>query len=1288
MNISLSPFTSIESLREAHSELMKELRGEQKERFEERIQEFIALGRASGIWLDTEEHRDAAQNILDFWATILCRNGRTMPDSTLEDFNLALAPALDDSLCPYVGLHSFRERESENFFGRDRLVAHALQYLRRHRLLAVVGSSGCGKSSLVLAGIVPQLKAGMPLLKEKAMPASASWEFVGPLVPGRNPREGLASLLQVPPDRPTVFLIDQFEELFTLCDDEVLREEVIQSIVRLIEYPLIRHTVILTLRRDYEDQVTRYVRFQEQFDSARVEVGTLRAGELREAILRPAERVGLKFDDGLVEKLVQDILGEPTALPLLQFSLLRLWQNRERNRVTWRAYKKVGNAREALTLCADELYHSLIAEQQRTVRRILLRLVRPSHGNEFVSNRVSRGVLCKLEDPKRVMAVLDKLLAAGLIRASFASVPEDAQVEVAHEALVRNWRLLSQWLDEEREAIKGRWLLTDAAQQWIKLGRTPDALWRGHLLDEARRHKDLSEVEGDFVRESDEAVKRQMELEKSQQRDATEQAIQLAAKQRELADLRGWWIKLWIVVAIVSVAICLYLGIMVRYYKEDYVQARSNELAAMAVGQKAVDPERSVLLAINAAELVRRRGGTLAPEVTEALTYRPSQSETLTGHTASVRTVAFNRAGTRLATGGFDRTVILWDKAKDGWRASTPLAHNAPVWDLSWNEAHGRLAVTTLSGGLKLWNIAQAEYTEEQAPTVSGTVQVAAFSPDGSLFAVGTAEGKVLLYRVQLSSGTPSYVFLQEVASHKDSVWKVAFSRDGNWLGSASLDKTAHVFHLERRTSINLIGHNDRVYSIDFSADGSKVATASVDNDVRIWVLPDGRPIARIPHKDAVIDIEFSPDSHRLATASLDNVIYLWDANDFSHVDSLQGHTDSVLNLSFSSDGQWLASVSEDRTVRIWYATLGKRDHSIRIGHSAPIFGLSFSSDDTLLSSASYDRTGRVWFLAPKATGTGRVMFEQREGVDSIELKGHEERVQGIAFHPKDRSIVATAGLDRKVCFWKLGAKTATREYCLPHDQPVASLAFDPSGERLVTASWDKIARIWDLRNRSKTPQVLRGHSDWVYATAFSPDGRWIATTGRDKAVIVWDSSSQQELTRCTGHQGTVYSVGFHPGALSIVTAGSDNLVKVWQLNTDAADPKKRCELVADLPHDSSVRQAVFSPEKSSWRIATAAADRLARIWERTDRQDFRGQPWREAIRITHREAVRTVAFNGDGTSLASAGSDDAVYLTPSSMDRLVDEARSRVRRDLTREEKRRYMLDAQLAFWDLRRYF
>jgi energy-coupling factor transporter ATP-binding protein EcfA2 len=528
-------FPSLAAVRQAHVSLLQRHRAGLTANLLEEIEAVVERGSATGAVLDGEAERWEAQGILDYWVAVLYRARRNPLHGTLQPFDPSLAPELPDESCPYRGLEAFREAQHGLFFGRGRVITEMVTRLSSGRLLAILGPSGSGKSSLVLAGLIPCLKVGRVAAKDST-PASDRWHYLPPIVPGIHPVLSLASVMvgteaaadtrrqeadaiARDPQRlvqnfdarnvPTVIVVDQFEEVFTLCTDESERRAFVDDLLAVARSSGPPHRVVLTMRSDFEPQIATLPKLQEVFDSVQYRIPPFNAAELREVIEKPAELVGLKFEDGIVDRLVNEILGEPAGLPLLQFALLKLWERRDRNRVTFEAYRSVGGPLKALERSAEELFARLLPEEQVTARRILLRIVRPGNSLEVTSNRVLRDSVHGGEPRERVDRVLDKLIAAGLLRQTGGPNPAEVQIEVAHEALLRNWPRLVEWLDDERIRLRRRFSVTAAAQQWAAHGKDPGGLLGGSLLEEARTYDDLDAIEREFVAASADALARE-----------------------------------------------------------------------------------------------------------------------------------------------------------------------------------------------------------------------------------------------------------------------------------------------------------------------------------------------------------------------------------------------------------------------------------------------------------------------------------------------------------------------------------------------------------------------------------------------------------------------------------------------------------------------------------------------------------------------------------------------------------------------------------------------------------
>ena len=1003
-------FPSLASLRVAHGELLKRHRerGSEPEMMAE-INQLIRRGRATGALLDREDDRWAAQSLLDYWSSLLYRAGLEPPEATLVEFDPDLAPDLADHLCPYLGLEAFREKDESLFFGRQRLLEKLLKHLETQPLLMVVGSSGSGKSSLVLGGLFPRLKAG-------ALPGSQDWVYYPPLVPGSTPLVALAqrwpgvetaptvsALLKDPEhllhltsaatSQPVVLIIDQFEEVFTLCREEEVRHSLAQNLLNFIQAPDRQNRLILTLRTDFESQFVRSPELLQLFDQSAVRVTALDAAELREAIERPADLVGLKFEEGLVDALLNDVLGEPAALPLLQFTLLKLWDHRDHNRVTWEAYRRLGGGRLALARSADEFYNRLIPEEQVTVKRLLLRMVRPGEGLEVTSNRIPRGVLYRSGEAQyRVDEVLEKLIQARLVRLTEGDRPEDAQVEVAHEALIRNWPRLVDWLEEERFTLRQRLRLTEAAEQWQTRDQEASLLWRGTLLAETSRYEDLSPLEQNFLQAS--------------------LAVEAAERQQELAQLR-FQRRTNRVLSVLSLVLVFLVGV-VLYQLQQAKRQRISQLALTAQALLTVQPVEANLYGLAAygeshSAKVNWLGGSETNATDNsllALNQQPSEINRLTGHTSPVTSVAFSPDGKRLVSGNDDGT--LWRRdATTGQAIGKPLTgHTRPVRSV-------------------------------------------AFSPNGKYIVSGSADGDLRLW--DATTGQP---IRKPLTDHTDSVRSVAFSPDGKRIVSGSADQTLRLWDATTGQPIGkpLTGHTALVNSVAFSPDGKRIVSGSDDQTLRLWDATTGQPIgaALTKHTALANSVAFSPDGKRIVSGSADQTLRLWDATTGQPIGAaLTKHTALVNSVAFSPDGKRIVSGSADQTLRLWDATTGQPIGQPLQGHQDLVSSVAFSPDGKRIVSGSDDNTLRLW---DATTG---------QPIDPP-LQGHQFGVWSVAFSPDGKRIVS-GSLDKTLRLWDAQSGQPIGDPLQGHQFGVSSVAFSPDGKRIVSGSLDKTLRLWEI---------------------------------------------------------------------------------------------------------------------------------------------------------------------------------------------------------------------------------
>lgn len=390
-----------------------------------------------------------------------------------------------DERSPYVGLAAFQPHDADRFFGRERLVQDLLDRLAGRRLMAVFGPSGTGKSSLLRAGLIPRLTTEHVLFTPGAHPlceyASQLAEFLG-----ASPPQLLADLRANPSatvDRAMqnttaefVIVIDQFEECFTVCTEPAERDAFLTALIHLAAHTDGRARVVLGVRADFYQHCAYHPELADALTDAHILVGPMHPDELRDAIVRPAAAAECAVDTALVARLVADAAGQPAALPLLSHALLETWRRRSGMRLTLDGYERTGGIEHALARTAEATYNSLTSAQQETLRHVCRRLVAYDTGPEVTKRRVPRG---ELGDSTATTEVLDRLSAARLL-----SLDRDS-VDLAHEALLRHWPRLRDWLAEDREGLQIHRRLTRTADEWHNFDRDPAILYRGARLDNA-----------------------------------------------------------------------------------------------------------------------------------------------------------------------------------------------------------------------------------------------------------------------------------------------------------------------------------------------------------------------------------------------------------------------------------------------------------------------------------------------------------------------------------------------------------------------------------------------------------------------------------------------------------------------------------------------------------------------------------------------------------------------------------------------------------------------------------
>jgi len=1033
-----------------------------------------------------------------------------------------------DAICPYRGLDAFREEDSAFFFGRGSAddpnspIGELVNKVREHPFVMVVGRSGSGKSSLVYAGLLPALR------RER----DQFWNVLS-LRPGREPLRALAAAFNPRADdegaaeyakRITkeadelrtgdpellshmireelgqaegkdrlLLYIDQWEELYAqapLSSDKERAAQHAADVNRFIDLLLTASqtasvAVVGTVRADFYDPLIGHQEIKALLPTRQVLLGKMLRSELECTIVEPAKKVGLTFDPPkLLQRILDDAGEDEGMLPLLQYALKETWELRKGNTITADSYTRSGGVREAIRVTAERTFDGLSLEDQQAARRLFLRLVKPGEGKEDTRARAAmpeeptlRKIIEQFAGPRT------RLLVTGWDRAT------RPMVEVAHEALIRTWKRLGDWIDENREKLRARDAVLQAKAEWEQNGKRDDMLLPAGLQLERARSllADPGDIGTDDIKEFILLSSAREEAERKEREDTLErdkaQVAEIKAAQARTADAQARIASSqrstrWAIAAVA--AVILIAGGIVGWLQWDKAQQLTRQEVALSESRQQLDEARANVSAEQASNA--------------ALNEKLNRRQIELDHA---------QANLEDARANIQRQKIALAHAQ-----ANILAELSSAKLSSSDDSALRLA----SRGTRIDLALPADKTRA--------------SPAAAALAAAVSQAN---WRFVLSG-------------FDSVVTSAAFSPDGSRIVTASGDNTARIWDAASAKEIAVLrGHGTDIFSLSvhsaaFSPDGSRIVTASQDKTARIWDATRGKEIAVLRGHDSYVNsAAFSPNGSRIVTASGDKTARIWDATSAKQIAVVRGHEDHVNSAAFSPDGSRIVTASSDKTARIWDAASAKEIAILR-GHDYSVDSAAFSPDGSRIVTASSDKTARIWDAA--------------SGKEIAVLRGHEDLVNSAAFSPDGSRIVTASGNifepsgDNTARIWD-AASAKEIAVLRGHDGMVFSAAFSPDGSRIVTASGGNTARIWDAAS-GKEIAVLRGHDSYVRSAAFSPDGSRIVTASGGNTVRIWDAASGKEIAVLRGHEDLVHSAAFSPDGSRIVTASNDKTARIW----------------------------------------------------------------------------------------------------------------------------------------------
>ena len=1140
------------------------------------------------------------------------------------------------SEAPYRGLARYEAGDAAWFFGREDVteLLVSLATAPSELPLLLLGPSGAGKSSVLRAGLLPQLGemawsvavvdlsvTGVPELNKLAVQLAA--EMAG--------QEAHA----VAGGKRRAVIVDQFEAVFTLCDDEDERNGLVSTLCELARTAL----VVLALRADFYGQAIGYPLLRQALQARNVVLGPMTAGQVREAVVRPALLARAEVDEGLVALLLADLAPadrggdvayEPGALPLLSHAMLATWEHSRGGTLGVVDYQASGGIRNALTQTAEQAYESLNDTQRRLARQLFLRLVHVADDLPPSRASVALGDLPGWDQAGSAEPVLATFVAERMI-----TVDADA-AQITHDALLTAWPRLRAWIEENTEELRDRGRITEGARAWAAAGQEEDALWRGSRLALAR---EWAAESGKRAALSGQALS------------FVEASVAAGAASERAARRRTRWLQS--TVAVLAALVLAVAGLSGYAFSQRSAArgaegtalhaastANSRDVAFTADQLRSQDPAVAAQLSVSAA------GFAPTPQATASLlesSDAPSVAR-IDDSAGIVQWVAVSPDRRLLAAAGADGTLRLWDVA-----------------------APGRPALLS----------------DLLPASSSDPLYAAAFSPDGKLLAAAGANHVVTLWAF---SGTKAVRLAQPLSGPAKTVYSIAFSPDSATLAAASTDGTVWLWHVAdpsraTRDGAPLVTPGPGTYpnSVAFSPDGRTLAAGTSAGTLWLWHLPGpaalaaGAAPAALPGMpltgpaDSVSGVAFSPDGSELAASSKDFKVWLWRVKPGRAVPdgSLTGAGNWVNTVAFSPDGRSLAAGTSDAKVLVW--SLATRQVTAKLPHPQPVTSVAWDGPDRIAAGGA-DGTVSLWALpsAVLAIGSAPTQLAYGPGGGTLAVGG-DGSVQlwdtasrallasrplpattyanATAFRPARAGgpllAVAVSNGTVELLNGNTLAPVASPFPVISGTGAAESVAFSPDGRLMAAGADDGSVRLFNVTDPAHPRQLTMvrgaGNADPIYTVVFAPDGKTIAAASvNTDSVQLWRLTSGDGLVSAGPDLGGMasYPIGlaFTPDSRTLAIGNSDKHVYLW----DVASPARPRRLGAPLTGPSGQAWAVaISPDGKT--LAAGANDGTVWLWNLADS----AHPALTATLSAMPGHVFSVAFSPDGSQLAAASYDD-----------------------------------------------
>jgi WD40 repeat protein len=1180
---------------------------------------------------------------------------------------------------PYKGLSAFQETDGDRFFGRDSEIKELWnKFFSLHkdgsatRLLTIYGPSGSGKSSLVRAGLIPKL-AREPL-------SGREYTRVAVLVPGTRPLESLglvlariatnddspvekgaefkrvleaknkddryeglcqiANALPKIESQPLIVVVDQLEELFTLCEDPAEREAFIGNLLYATADQSKRVAAIVTLSSDFLGKAQQY-----SLDKSILKNGLLVMAMdedgLRKAIEEPAklewDLTTLKWkppaverhllDTGTVNLLIEQTKGRKGTLPLLQFALQQLWVGLQEGQDPATTFQVIGGVTGALAEKAQLIYDRLKPAEQEIARRVFLGLVQLGEGVKDTRRRTElsrlishRDSLDQLRDVIGEFAHPDERLIT-LSNNGREDNKREETAEVTHEALFENWQQLKDWLNDSRDDLPLQRRLDEAAMIWKDHGKPEGNLWRSPNLDllrdfHERAGNDLTPLQLEFFQDSIDAEK------------AQKQAEEKAIKDKKL--LRQ------ILFGVMSTALVLTSGTALFAVRQSHI-ANIERNSSLSLRQMDASPINALMFAMEGGqELEDLVSSKFSPQdyptmhpvlALQTILDKIQLQNEINTFQKDVNSIAFDKNLTLMATADGNGKIKLWNK--DGSQNKKfQVDLNTKINSVRFSPDDTTIAIAGDNGFVRIWDLKTTLWHEFNAHPHSGVRNIRfGNKKDSDLMVTSGHDGNVKLWSKK--DKLPKEPIKSWLA-HPGGVEVVTLSKDDNFLLTGGNDKVAKLWDRNGKLLAKFTDHKKAVKSVRFSPNSQEVITASEDDTIKRWDR-DGSLNRTIKAGQGGINSVEYYDS-QLITAGNNGTIKIWDLQSDKPT-TIQAHNGRIETMRLNKDNTLTTAGQKDGIVKTWKLPDQQNQSKIILtGHTKSVNSVRFSPDNKLVVTASSDGTVKLWdFQNRSLIKTFPKNIKANHGIETVRF----------IYRGNTRLILTGGEKDSLVRIWNLEGQLQNE---FNTDQGgIHSISINKN--YLSTTGYDRSVKLWKINivsdpDNSPILEKRLQHKEHIKSSRFSPNGKFVAVAGDNGMLRVWRVDTKEYLDRekhidLTGNQGNVNSIGFSPNGEMLAAVGADDKIRIWSFSRFTDLPSDKPQII-DTPFNNLFQSVNFSPDGKL--IATTTEDGKVQFWTLSGQKlaDFK----------THSQKVRSADFSSDGVWFATASEDKKVMIS------------------------------------------